>query len=149
MTFKIKVHQACIQLLEERIKFLQATLNDLTAGAVNDAKSSAGDKHETGRAMMQLEHEKISRQLSDTLVQKSFLDQLKPEIPSAVVAAGSLVKTNNGYIYLSIALGKIVVGQEQVIVLSLQSPLGQKLAGRKANSSAEINGTHYLIKEVF
>ena len=57
MRLKEKVHAACLQLLTDKIKVIQDNLQGLTQGAENDNKSSAGDKHETARAMMQLEQE--------------------------------------------------------------------------------------------
>ena len=146
MTFKETVRQACLQQLEEKIKSLRESLHDLAEGAQNDAKSSAGDKHETGRAMVQLEQEKISGQLGDALMQKDRLEQMALQSP--VVAPGSLVKTNRGYLYISIAMGKITVAGIEVITLSIQSPLGQKLSGLKNHEQAEINGVKYVIGEL-
>ena len=148
MTFKNNVYEACIQQLVDKIAYLQAALNDLTEGAENDAKSSAGDKHETSRAMMQIEHEKISKQLSDTLLQKSNIEQIDLTFKSPTIGTGSLLKTNKGYLFMSAALGKINVNGKDVITLSMQSPLGQKLAGLKTGSLTEINGTQYIIEEV-
>lgn len=148
MSFKIKLYNACIQQLDEKISHLQAALNDLTEGAENDSKSSAGDKHETSRAMMQIEYEKISRQLSDAFSQKATIEQIDVTKQSAVVQTGSLIKTNRGYLFMSVALGKMNVDGTEAITLSVQSPLGQKLSGLKAGNVAEINGIQYIIEEV-
>src|SRR4051812_44648559 len=129
MSFKTSVFKRCIQQLDDKIAYLQVALNDLTQGAENDSKSSAGDKHETSRAMMQLEHEKISRQIADALSQKAAVEQINPEVNSTVVETGALLKTNKGYLFISAALGKINVEGVEVMTLSMQSPLGLKLAG--------------------
>jgi len=148
MTFKIKVFKECIRQLDHKINELKLALSDLTEGAENDSKSSAGDKHETSRAMMQLEQEKINQQLNDALVQKVVLDQIDPEVNSSVVETGSLVKTDKGYLFISAALGKVRVDDTDVITISIKSPLAQKLTGLKKGQAAEMNGTKYMLESV-
>lgn len=46
MISKPKIHSHYIQLLEEKIKTLRFQINDLAKDAQNDAKGSAGDKHD-------------------------------------------------------------------------------------------------------
>ena len=149
MQLKQKVYTACLQLLNNKIQVLQNTLHELEEGAISDGKNSAGDKHETARAMMQLEQEKISKQLDEVLSQKAVLLKIDCTIKSEQISKGSLIKTNKGYLFLSIALGKINVEGVDVIILSPQSPLGLKLMGLKEKSSVTINSTTYIIEEVF
>ncbi|HXD94609.1 MAG TPA: hypothetical protein VNX01_15495 [Bacteroidia bacterium] len=148
MQLKQKIHAACLQVVNKKIEALQNTLQELGEGALSDGKSSAGDKHETARAMMQLEQEKISRQLDEVLAQKSVLQKIDATLTSTQITKGSLVKTNKGYLFLSIALGKLMVDSIDIIVLSPQSPLGLKLMSLAAKSSVEINTVTYLIEEV-
>ena len=147
MQLKQSIYTACIQLVDTKIQTLQKTLQELSEGAESDSKSSAGDKHETARAMMQLEQEKISRQIDEVLKQKALLQKIDIHANPAQVTNGSLVKTNKGYLFLSIALGKLLVDGIDVIVLSPQSPLGFKLMGLSADMSVEINGVIYVIEE--
>ena len=148
MSFKQKVYSCSLQLLDQKIQDLQAALHDLTEGAENDTKSSAGDKHETARAMMQLEHEKISRQLDELNRQKNSLEQIAINTVSSKIINGSLIKTNNGYLFLSVAIGKINVDDIPVMVFSSQSPIGIKMLGHKAGDTIERNGTRYLIEDI-
>jgi hypothetical protein len=148
MQLKEKIHTACLTLVAEKIQALQNTLQELGEGAISDGKSSAGDKHETARAMMQLEQEKISKQLDELLLQKTALQKIDAILKSAQITRGSLVKTNKGYLFLSVPLGKLTVDSIDIIVLSPQSPLGLKLMGLQAKSSVEINKVIYVVKEV-
>src|SRR5437773_715948 len=140
MSLKQKIYDRCYSLLEEKINSLKIILSELEEGAKNDTKSSAGDKHETARAMMQLEQEKISRQLKDYLKQKLQLEKIGANVNPSEITQGSLVKTDKGYLFLSVALGEIQVDQNSVMVISPRSPLGIKLTGLKKNDTAEING---------
>ncbi|MFN3640578.1 MAG: hypothetical protein ACK4UK_06640, partial [Flavobacterium sp.] len=66
--------------LNDRIVSLREMIAGLTEDAKNDAKGSAGDKHETGLAMMHLEQEKLNHKLTEVLeLQKVFsrIDFLK------------------------------------------------------------------------
>ena len=147
ITFRQQVITACLEHLEERILDLQSQLRELTAGAENDSKSSAGDKHETSRAMMQLEHENISRQLDGFLKEKNELAQLHVDEDS-LVSKGSIVRTNKGLLFLGIALGKIIVESSEVMTISPHSPLGSKLLGLQAGDILNFNNMQYHIEEI-
>jgi transcription elongation GreA/GreB family factor len=148
MTFKEAVHTHCIKLVNEKILSLRQVLNDLRESASNETKSTAGDKHETALAMLQIEQENINKQLENVLAQKTAIERIVPANQSSQVANGSLVKTNKGYLFISIALGKITVDDKPVIALSPKSPLGLKLAGLKVNDAIEMNGVRYIIETI-
>ena len=148
MQLKEKVYAACVQLLRKKIQALQNSLLELAEGAISDGKSSAGDKHETARAMMQLEQEKISKQLDEILVQKTVLEKIDCRLKSTKIIHGSLIKTNKGYLFLSVALGKMRVNDIDIMALSPQSPLGVKLMGLTVNSNVQINTITYTINEI-
>lgn len=145
---KQKVYDACLSSLEAKIAFLKNILTGLEEGAESDSKSSAGDKHETSRAMMQLEQEKISSQLKELLSQKLVLEKIKAASTGGQVKPGSLVKTDKGYLFLSIALGKLAVDDISIAVISPASPLASKLQGLTTGSAVEVNGTRYLVESV-
>ena len=148
MSFKQKVYNQCQQLLDEKIKFLHQTLRELTNSAGNETKSTAGDKHETALAMLQIEQENTNRQLRELLLQKLVLDKINPSINTVAVTVGSLIKTNKGFFYLTIALGKLAIEGNTVTALSAKSPLGAKLIGIRVQDSVEINGNVYTIESI-
>lgn len=148
MNFKEQVHQQFIQIISEKIAMLKTAIADLRNSSANETKSSAGDKYETARAMLQIDINQLSKQLHEAQTQKAIFDKIDIYTVSEKVIAGSLVKTNKGYLFLSIASGKIIVSGETVIALSPQSPLGLKLLGLKVNESAEINTSIYHIEQI-
>lgn len=119
-----------------------------TESANNETKSSAGDKHETARAMMQLEQEKLSYQLKDLQDQKLELEKIDISKPSAQIAKGTLIQSDKGFLFLSIGLGKINVDDKTVFAISPQSPLGVKLLGKKENDIVDMNGVKYTIEKL-
>jgi len=148
MQLKEKIHAACLDVVNKKVQTLQSTLQELGEGALSDGKSSTGDKHETARAMMQLEQEKISKQLDELLAQKTILQKIDAALKSTQITKGSLVKTNKGYLFLSVALGKLMVDGVEIIILSPQSPLGLKLMGLQAKSSVQINAVTYIVEDI-
>lgn len=148
MTFKQKIHQYYTQLVQDRIDVFRDMISGLTEDSKNDAKGSAGDKHETALSMMHLEQEKLNAKLSEVLEQKTILDRIEASSTAKTIVLGSLVKANGIYLYLSLALPKINIDGINVIALSPKSPLGSKLMGNTVGFTFEINGTKYLIETV-
>jgi len=148
MTLKEKAYQYYLSLVLEKIKTLQNTIADLTLDAQNDAKGSAGDKHETALSMMHLEQEKLNQKVKEALEQKAILDSIDIFKKNVVVSLGSLVYTNSLIFFISQALPKIKVEEKDIIALSPQSPLGRQLIGKKVNEAIQFNTTTYKILQI-
>jgi len=148
MTFKQKIHQYYLQQVQDKIDVFRDMIVALTEDSKNDAKGSAGDKHETALSMMHIEQEKLNNKLREVAAQKAVLDKIDATTIAETIILGSLVKANGIYLYLSVALPKINVEGINIIALSPQSPLGNKLLGNVVGFSFEINGTKYLIESI-
>lgn len=147
-TLKHKALSYYIQQVDDKIDAFRDMISALTEDASNDAKGSAGDKHETALSMMHLEQEKLNHKLSEFLAQKAVLEKINPEGTVTRVVLGSLVKANNMYLFVSAALPKITIDGTSIIALSPQSPLGTKLMGMEVGGIFEISGTKYTIEEI-
>ena len=148
MTFKQKIHHQYSQIVQDKIDAFRDMISALTEDSKNDAKGSAGDKHETALSMMHIEQEKLNHKIQEFLDQKAILDKIDPLAKHNKIALGSLVKANGIYLYVCTALPKITVDDIKIIALSPQSPLGMKLLGQQENYSFEINTTKYTIEVV-
>ncbi len=145
MTIKEKVHAACVLLIEERVRNSQEAMKLAQDGANSEDKSSAGDKHETGRAMAQLESEKAAKQMQESLDLLAVLKKINPGQASTNASLGSLVETSQGNFYLSVAAGKVELEGYQSFAISPGAPIGAKLMGLKIGESAEFNGKLFKI----
>lgn len=148
MTFKQKIHHHYVQQVQDKIDVFRDMIAALTEDSKNDAKGSAGDKHETALSMMHLEQEKLNYKLKEVIEQKTILDQLDSSLVHKTIALGSLVQANGMYLYVSSALPKVSIDGVTVIALSPQSPLGNKLVGNKIGFTFEINGTIFQIESI-
>ena len=148
MTFKQKIHHHYLQQIQDKIDVFRDMILALTEDSKNDAKGSAGDKHETALSMMHLEQEKLNHKLKEVLEQQTVLDKIDSSLIHKSIALGSLVQANSLYLYVSSALPKISIDGITIIALSPQSPLGSKLLGNKVGFTFEIIGTNYQIESV-
>ena len=145
MSFKENVYRQCAAIIQTKISLLQKQLHDLTDSAGNETKRTAGDKHETALAMLQIEQENNSRQLQDALQQKAMLEKIDPTLQTEQAVRGSIITTNKGIFFLSLGLGKITIDEKTVIALSPDAPLGKLLLMKKAGDAFQFNNTSYEI----
>ena len=148
MLLKHKILAYYLQQVNDRLDAFRDMIAALTEGAANDAKGSAGDKHETALSMMHIEQEKLNRKIAEFQDQKALLEKINPEALTDRVALGSLVTANGLLLFVSTALPKIVVEGTSIIALSPQSPLGAKLMGMKVADTFEVNGTKYVVEDI-
>lgn len=130
--------------LKERA--IQIAFDDLNIAIANDSKSTAGDKHETGRAMIHLEQEKLSKQLSQTKLLNETLAQINHDSHCTKVQFGSMVTTNKGIYFFSVGLGKIQVNERTIFCLTITTPLGKIMSGKKKGDKINFNGEIEILK---
>lgn len=123
-------------------------ISDLAQDAQNDAKGSAGDKHETALSMMHLEQEKLNQKLAEIIEQKNVVDKIDADAIHIKVALGSLVQTNDMLFYISAALPKIQLENKTIIAVSPQSPLVSQLMGKSVGDAVVINANRFQIKAI-
>jgi transcription elongation GreA/GreB family factor len=110
----------------------------------SDTKSSAGDKFETGREMMQREMDKLSALIDNTLNSIAKLDRLVDLPASAIISEGSLVETDQDTYFISIGYGKL----DSIFAISIESPLGLELKGKRVGDRIEMRGRNITIKQI-
>lgn len=115
------------ELIDQNIAAAQQSITSAKESRDSDTKSSAGDKYETGRSMMQFEMEKNEHQLNKSLHLKNELKKIDKNKLNLKAEFGSIVITNQGNYFLSIGIGKIQLEKESYFAISLASPLGTLL----------------------
>lgn len=135
----------CRTVTQARIDSLSAALQYVKAARDGETKSSAGDKYETGRAMMQLEAAKLSRQLAEANTDYAVLDQITVSSGSEFIAAGSLVATNRGNYFLGLGLGKVKLEGRVFFCTSLAAPVGAAMMGKSVGESFTFNSLEFKV----
>ena len=94
--------------VRDALNRLQADMATLQEGRQADTKSSAGDKHETARAMVDQELQQLNQLREKAQRNQSELQQLT-DTPCDVVARGAAVETDRIIYFISISFGKLPV----------------------------------------
>lgn len=139
---------ACKELVEKRLAELQASLDALKSDLETAGKSSAGDKHETARAMMQSEEDKIQVQINEAREQRNTLEKLPFEGSKELVRAGHLIGTDKGLFYLSVSLGKVALGESVLFAVSVDSPIGKSMLNQSVGDVVLMRGVAYRIETI-
>ena len=131
MSLKIQLYEQLQLLLEQRVSNAQKAMFAAAMSKSNQTKSSAGDKFETGRAMMQAEEDRSKVQLIKAKALKNELNKVNIHVKRENVGLGSLVITDQGNYFLSVGMGKIVVNDMLCYAISPASPMGKLLWEQK------------------
>lgn len=148
LLIKKELYQQCIEFVDQRINTSLTAIKSAQESANTEVKSSAGDKHETGRAMAQLETEKNSIQLTESNKLRQVIGLINPTKINAKVELGALVLTNNGNYYISVSIGKMEFEKQLYFGVSAVSPIGQALLNHVVGDTIIFNGREFLIKEI-
>jgi len=149
MNLKEELLNLCNDYVNQRLQNVEETISSNQKALQSETKSSAGDKHETGRAMLQLEMEKAGQQLLGITLMKETLAKIDVSKTSNIVHLGSIVETNIGSYFLSISSGQLVVADKKYFAVSVSSPIGKLLLGKKENEEVFFNGKIIELKEVY
>lgn len=145
---KSAILESALKIVQQKIARIKAELDDLSQSNAQNTKSTAGDKHDTERAMTHLEIEKLSHQLEQ---EKSILHDLEKIYPTAqlkAIGSGSLVETSRGYFLIGAACGNVLVDDVAVFCISNHSPLAIQLIGKSVGDSVEVNSNRYAILSI-
>lgn len=148
MTLKQNIYNQYLQYINDRIQNYRDMILDLAEDAQNDAKGSAGDKHETALSMMHIEQEKLNYKLKEVLEQKQVLESIDVDKVNKKIGIGSLIQTNTFLFFMSTALPKITFEEIDIVALSPSSPLGKIMLGKETNEEFEFKGMKYKISSI-
>ncbi|QLE00995.1 GreA/GreB family elongation factor [Galbibacter sp. BG1] len=151
-SLKKHIISKCQELLNERHYQIQKSIAAIEESLTSETKSSAGDKHETGRAMLQLEREKAGNRLKEIEAMFQAFSIIKLQSTSEVgqkkIRTGSLVETENGFYFISVSLGVITIDKKTVYCISPQSPIGNLLLGKELGNTITFRATSAKILSI-
>lgn len=145
---KLKLHRTVIQQLQDSLQGIQRHMQQLIEDAANDSKSSVGDKHETTRAQVHLEQEKLSQAISNIEQQLQVMERLSVETSDSV-RSGSVVETSIGWFYVAVPNLIIDFEGNKLRCISSGSPLGKLLMQKQTSERVVMNGSDIIIRGVW
>ncbi|MFC3199445.1 3-oxoacyl-ACP synthase [Parapedobacter deserti] len=147
-TIKVSLLEACKTYVDQRIANALQAIASASDAAADDTKSSAGDKFETTREMMQQELNRHQQLLTDAKRMEKVLADLDVRIHTEPAKLGSLVKTNHGMFFIAVSVGQLQIDGTTYRAISPASPLGQRFIGAKIGEGIDFNGMNYQIISV-
>ncbi|MTE27133.1 3-oxoacyl-ACP synthase [Winogradskyella ouciana] len=148
MNTKQQLYNKCKSLIDNRLKVIQNSILDIQNALQSETKSSAGDKHETGRAMLQLEREKAGQQLAEIQMQFELLNKINPETIQNTVALGSVVYTPQSNYFLAISVGEIKIDEQCFFAISPVTPIGKLLMSKAEGDKIQFKNQEIKILKV-
>ena len=143
------LYNHCKSYLTSKLSKYQKRNKELYQSLSCEEKSSAGDKHETGRAMIQLEIEKLGNQIKEIELEYDFFLKINNKIISTNISIGSIVVTNKNLFYITISAGVFQNNSKKYYCISPKSPIGCLLIGKKINDSFIFNKEKIEILNIF
>jgi len=130
----------CTNLVLAKADDLKTAIKSTREASNNDTKSSMGDKYETSREMLQQDLNRLEQQLAATNLQLFNLRKIQFKPNCIIVEVGSLVNTTLGLFFIAVSLGEIIFSNQRLVLISLASPLGKQLIGKKEGNVFSLNG---------
>lgn len=134
--------------LNNRFDALERYALDLKESLSSELKSTAGDKHDTSRAMIHLEQEKIQHKFSEIQLQLNQLKRIREVGNKETIGFGSLISTSNELFLIGIGLGKQIINGRIIYCVGMESPIGKLLQGKCLNEHFIFNGINQEIKAI-
>jgi len=123
--------EACYTYVNKRIMRLETSVRDLEHDLANETKSSAGDKYETSREMINAEISQLEQQLKEFKKLKGILSLPQLQKAFTTIQLGSIVKTNAANYFMAIPVGEINLNKEKFYAIGINSPMAQLLNGKQ------------------
>ncbi len=148
MNIKQELYNVCQDFVTNKLQTIEQTILSNKNALSSETKSSAGDKHETGRAMLQLEMEKAGQQLKVVNEMQQQINRINSNNISEIVCLGSVIQTEQTNYYLAISIGKIETNGGIYFAISVQSPIGKLLLGKSKGDLLTFNNQQILIESI-
>ena len=148
MHIKEALYNKCQEFIDGKLLTIQYSIDEIQKALLNETKSSVGDKHETGRAMLQLEREKVGQQLRGIQKTKEVLSKIDSKKTSDVACLGSIIYTPVANYYLAISAGEIKYNNKLFYAISTGTPIGKLLLGKKTGESIAFRNQKIMIEKI-
>jgi len=147
-TKKQQILIRCIQIQQQKVDKLSSMVDTLNDSAINSDKCVVGDKHHTFRAQTQNEQELYVKQLNLAINELNTLQLISKEKRFNRGELGALLKTTNGIYFLATSIGIENIDNEDVMILSPISPIGNLLLNKNKGDKIIFRGNEILIIDI-
>jgi len=140
--------EKCKNNLREAKANLKQEIEAVKESMGSDTKSSAGDKYETGREMMNQERDKFQAQVEVINRNLAVLQNINTNEDYNSVQFGAFVETSAGKYFISISYGNLDFDGQPIVLISAISPLAQLMIDKKVGDKIDWNGKQIMIEAI-
>ena len=127
----------------------RSAMEELSSSLGKETKSTAGDKNETGRAMVQREMEQAGGRLARCEAMQALASRLDLDRVRTSVGPGAIVVSGDAKLLIGVGLGPFEVpGLGRFQAISADAPIARALSGGKAGERREFRGCPWVIESV-
>ncbi|GAA4305564.1 GreA/GreB family elongation factor [Aestuariibaculum suncheonense] len=148
LEIKQALYKQCEVSVSNRFDTIQKHIAQIQESLTSETKSTAGDKHETGRAMLQLEREKAGQQLAEINKTKEVLSKVDVKTTSKKVRLGTVVFTSQVNYFIAVSLGELKVDDVVFFAISPGTPIGKLLLGKEIGDDVYFRGQAFRILNI-
>jgi transcription elongation GreA/GreB family factor len=148
MSIKKALFDNCELFVAQRLQTIKTTIADIQNSLLSETKSSAGDKHETGRAMLQLEREKAGQQLAEIQKVKQILAKIDVEKTTPKIGLGSVVYTSNVNYFIAVSAGALEVDGTVFYAISAATPIARLLLSQSEGATLTFGERSFKILKI-
>ncbi len=138
----------CHIQVETRFNKIKHTISGIEESLFGESKSSSGDKHETARAMLQIDRENAGRQLKEIENLTVILPRINIQTSAQYARLGSLVYTDKFIYFISLSAGAVSIEDKQYFCIAINSPIGSLILGKEKDEKFDLNGNIQTILNV-
>ena len=138
----------CKDQLDLRYSKIKKSISNIEESLLEESKNSSGDKHETGRAMLQIDRENAGKQMLEIERLYEILKKIDVNSITEYVRLGSIVQIDKTRYFISLSMGSCVIDGFEYFCVALNSPIGMALSGKVKDNTFSFNGSENIILEV-
>jgi transcription elongation GreA/GreB family factor len=148
LELKQQLYFLCKAFCNNRLQNIQKIIEEIQESLTSETKNSAGDKHETGRAMLQLEREKAGNQLAETQKLQEALSKIDVTKTNNVIGLGSVVYTTQANYFIAISAGELKIDDQTFYAISANTPIGELLIGKQVDDVVSFRDQEFKVVAV-
>ena len=147
-TIKEMLFNHCIEYVNMHIETNQKAIEQAQDAASSETRTIASEEPETGKERMQREVETFGRRLEEVLEEREVLQSIPYNQTLSCVEPGALVETSVGTFFISMSADEVEIDGIEYCPISMVSPIGQAIQGKKAGDVASFRGKTITIENV-
>jgi hypothetical protein len=137
------------QIVDDRVLQAKKGVESCQEAANSETKSTAGDKHDTARELMQQEKNKAAQNLANQINLKKAFVRISPTKVYSKIEFGAMVQTDDNWFFIGMPLGNIQFQDQEVTCVSPVSPIAKVFQNKEVGDSVIYNGIEHLFVRLF